>query len=1692
LKQGDDGCAKCEWDAAICERDNPCKSAKETCGDAKCIPAPFRVCNRAPCPQFDCVCPDGKEFDGASKACKAMSTPCANVKCRGCTAEEDATDGPAGTCCKVCTPKVKTCPTPSDAKPPCAGAKRMKGDDGCDGAFDVCSCCSKNEVCVRDSVHTTDHVFAPLFKCVAKDAPRARCAAEASGASSTKAQCNAKKSQNCEWVTIADMFDGAQCHAMAGSGQVFGACTDPSFCDDVIAALPSFVSVPSTQCPGRICCARPAGSVRPSRDYRANGATLKITVLGSDDEPGFCRSGVTDSSDQCLGPTRIVCDADVSVPCADLHRPGCSTCCAKQVLPLPDMKPIDKPDACPSVCPAECMTPEVRESGKKDKNGCPLCTHEECQAVTSQKSKYGSAVHVVIDARKNNCPAFANCPIACVSQNADGCQICDATRCTANKCAAAPTNCPPECRGVSDEKGCPICDLNLCLLKKGVTPPIGIVLPTACPMDTIATCEKKCGTGYRKDKNNCTLCECDNQPTPSKFTCETGTCPEVDAATNQTTMRCIACVSTTPQQKKCPLTSCPAGARIVKNAQTGCDECFDSTTSTEPCAGNPCPSGELCAEARKACLVAPCPQFTCVKAVERPPSNPYAGKAACPKACVVQCDKVCPHGHILNDCGCPASPCACAPLQYTGGSSDVIPLLDDRKEIEANAATPIEYAPEQKKCPIVPCSLVCEHGFEPDTANPNCNQCKCRKLPSACDSFKSCSLVCSNGAYQSDANGCPVCACAKPVDETDKSHPCNGIQCPPPPCTNPFKVAGSCCPQCDATTTYQAAPSEKVTGCALCGALECVTQKVCTNKELSPCPTEDKFIGCNPKDKTDAQINKENNNLNQAKGCKSSADCVAKLNELVGNDMDTVAAYGPVTCDTTTGLCKRTASYFPIVVRHQPNPDILIKKRAFISKIFGGIAKGITTAVKAVGKVFTTLFKATCSVAHAIVIGAEKIGIGMKITFKFTINKIESLGKVLFNGLKVVGKGVYNITVKIGDITKQIVYFGELVVSRIEAGVVNSVKFGVRVGLAIEHAVVKGVKDVSIRIGRAVVRLADIIVYDAKIIAHDIASVSTKFAHFSVKLGGRIVHLVKVIGEDIEEGIVDIGKCSLFAIERFGAGLVKVTVKVGDKFVDGIVRVGEAIERAAEVTGHAIVKGFIKLEKGIVHVGHVVVCDLKIVASTTVRITVSIGVNVGHFVGDIAKEVATDIKNGVVGLEHVVVHGLEAAAEDIAAGTVHVVVSIGGEIKKIAVKIEHGIEELGELTEEALTKVGHAFVTIGKSIVRAIDCSIHTIEVVSKKSVRVMVRLGYAVEGALIEFEEEVVEAVLRAERAIVIGVEKAAETAVKVTVSLGGKIGSVVINVVDEVVDDLKTIGGKIFRGSRAVVTFCKKIAKKTEGWLVGVTVAIGENVKYFTITLKDDFISAEHAVVTGIEEAEAGFVKVLIKIGSVVTSATQAREGDRGCLAHRRPHAGARWRVRRHVHSPDRQGHCVRHPRWRGRGGGDHRRSRDRRRGRLPRDQGVDPVQGGRYCPRRRALGARNRARDRQRHRVGREGHRARRRLCRVVDCARHPRARDRRHQDWLDHRALRRCRVRSVRGDRQLVQGQRLHWHQLGPVRDPVEQGSSEQRLGRFALRQAHRVGQLQRAVEILARRHVVRADDWHSRAAGERGRRVRRRG
>ena len=359
---------------------------------------------------------------------------------------------------------------------------------------------------------------------------------------------------------------------------------------------------------------------------------------------------------------------------------------------------------CQSHCPSlmGCNLINCAAGLVNDVNGCP-----QCQCETSSQN--------------NHLCTISNCDMPCayvengLQKDQNNCDICV---CADSQCPSLPVVCTwincPQGLDLLPGNNCPTC---ACSQRPGQT-----CVPSQCSLS--------CPDGFRKDSNNCDLCQCKN-PQCAPLDCFYANCP---SGLLQDSRGCDTCSCRDSQNQICPPVRCP----------TSCS--FGYARDINQCETCVCQQPPFCQPISADCGFTNCP----------------GGLVTDPKGCqTCQC-----RSHPDQNCQPQRCPLA-SQCRYGLIKSPV-----DNCEICACYELPTG-------CPELPSScniLNCPGGYVTDFRG--CPQCDCSMQPGQTCSPVTCPSRCPLG-YQQDIRGCLVCVCNKPGQRLD----CPQLR---PECTCPF------------------------------------------------------------------------------------------------------------------------------------------------------------------------------------------------------------------------------------------------------------------------------------------------------------------------------------------------------------------------------------------------------------------------------------------------------------------------------------------------------------------------------------------------------------------------------------------------------------------------------------------------------------------------------------------------------------------------------------------------------------------------------------------------------------------------------------------------------------------------------------------------------------------------------------------
>ncbi|CAF1554234.1 unnamed protein product, partial [Adineta ricciae] len=421
------------------------------------------------------------------------------------------------------------------------------------------------------------------------------------------------------------------------------------------------------------------------------------------------------------------CDTEKLIPpeCRfDTDCPGdfkcCEAACGRRVCSIP-MKPTT------SVCPTsfECSL-NCRLGYRTDSHGCLLCECQSCPTMDQcnkncpagyLKDLFGCDTCECSD----RCPPFT-CDIICPPnvdyvQSDNGCPFCQCAIAKSNFTSSSSSceedvHCPPGFRCLNDARNVPMC--------QAVS-----AYNTGCPNDFTKTCNVQCPNGnYLLDDKGCPMCAC--MPSEQK---RVESCPQIKCRANCGTdgyqmdeNGCQTCKCVKKANVQCSRVMCRMFCQYgFKRDENGCEYC--------------------------ACNIQP---------------------QQCP---ALSCQRSCSKGYRKDYSGCPTCDCDCPPLICPSTNQSCSNYKKD-----ADGCTTCVCDDQQDKnvdrCPVLDCSLDCQHGLQRDENG--CRLCSCNRCP-----LQMCRMFCMYG-FRRNEEGCEVCECDwTPVAEKiqcSERFPCQGAR----------------------------------------------------------------------------------------------------------------------------------------------------------------------------------------------------------------------------------------------------------------------------------------------------------------------------------------------------------------------------------------------------------------------------------------------------------------------------------------------------------------------------------------------------------------------------------------------------------------------------------------------------------------------------------------------------------------------------------------------------------------------------------------------------------------------------------------------------------------------------------------------------------------------------------------------------
>ncbi|CAF0882508.1 unnamed protein product [Adineta ricciae] len=248
---------------------------------------------------------------------------------------------------------------------------------------------------------------------------------------------------------------------------------------------------------------------------------------------------------------------------------------------------------------------------------------------------------------------------------------------------------------------------------------------TGCPNDFTKTCNVQCPNGnYLLDDKGCPMCAC--MPSEQK---RVESCPQIKCRANCGTdgyqmdeNGCQTCKCVKKANVQCSRVMCRMFCQYgFKRDENGCEYC--------------------------ACNIQP---------------------QQCP---ALSCQRSCSKGYRKDYSGCPTCDCDCPPLICPSTNQSCSNYKKD-----ADGCTTCVCDDQQDKnvdrCPVLDCSLDCQHGLQRDENG--CRLCSCNRCP-----LQMCRMFCMYG-FRRNEEGCEVCECDwTPVAEKiqcSERFPCQGAR----------------------------------------------------------------------------------------------------------------------------------------------------------------------------------------------------------------------------------------------------------------------------------------------------------------------------------------------------------------------------------------------------------------------------------------------------------------------------------------------------------------------------------------------------------------------------------------------------------------------------------------------------------------------------------------------------------------------------------------------------------------------------------------------------------------------------------------------------------------------------------------------------------------------------------------------------
>ena len=394
------------------------------------------------------------------------------------------------------------------------------------------------------------------------------------------------------------------------------------------------------------------------------------------------------------------------------------------------------PDPSGGRCPRmECLTQCPNGQFALDTNGCQTCSCQSqcvpllgcnlinCQAGLETDDRGCQQCQCKASNQNNPLCVPTNCVLPCaflpngLQKDQNNCDICV---CADSQCAPL----PPGCTWINCPQGLDLIPGTICPSCACTQPAGQTCVPSQCPF--------ACPEGYRRDTNNCEVCQCQNSQCTALTDCFYANCPSGLVVDSQ---RCEICQCQDSQNQRCPPIRCP----------TSC--LFGYTRDINQC---------------ETCLC------------QQPPSC---------QALSADCGFTnCPGGLVTDGSGCQTCQCRshpdqnCQPQRCSLASQCRYGLM--RSPVNScEICTCYEPPPG---CPDLPLScniLNCPGGYVRDIQG--CLQCQCSTQQGQTCFPVTCPNRCQFG-YQQDVRGCLVCVCNQPGQALD---------CPPfsSECVCPFR-----------------------------------------------------------------------------------------------------------------------------------------------------------------------------------------------------------------------------------------------------------------------------------------------------------------------------------------------------------------------------------------------------------------------------------------------------------------------------------------------------------------------------------------------------------------------------------------------------------------------------------------------------------------------------------------------------------------------------------------------------------------------------------------------------------------------------------------------------------------------------------------------------------------------------------------